>query len=117
MKLTLQLRLLPDAVQRKTLLASMERVNQAATFAAHCGFDAHVFSQAFVTLFRYGVFTEVRIGGFCGSISPVEEEFELPNEVRLPEYQDPPDADEEKQPEPTRAKVIDIGTRQPVKNE
>lgn len=45
MKLTLQLRILPDSEQRKALLATMERANQAATFAAKCGFDAGVFSQ------------------------------------------------------------------------
>ena len=44
-KLTLQLQLLPDHEQRKRLLETMERVNQAATFAAHTGFDAGVFSQ------------------------------------------------------------------------
>jgi IS605 OrfB family transposase len=45
MKLTLQLRLLPTPDQRATLLATMERFNQAATFAAKAGFEAGVFSQ------------------------------------------------------------------------
>lgn len=40
MKLTLQLRLVPDAEQAKRLLVTMERVNDAATFAARIGFDA-----------------------------------------------------------------------------
>jgi putative transposase len=44
-KLTIQLQLLPDAEQRSRLLATMERVNEAATFAARRGFEAGVFSQ------------------------------------------------------------------------
>jgi putative transposase len=44
-KLTLQLRILPDTEQSARLLATMERVNEAATFAARLGFDASVFSQ------------------------------------------------------------------------
>jgi hypothetical protein len=44
-KLTLQLRVLPDTAQAARLLQTMERVNEAATFAAQCGFDAGVFSQ------------------------------------------------------------------------
>ena len=39
------MRLVPDAEQAKRLLATMERVNQAATFAAGIGFNASVFSQ------------------------------------------------------------------------
>src|SRR5690242_2052546 len=45
MKLTLQLQLLPDAEQKSVLLATMERFNAAATFAAAVGFKAGVFSQ------------------------------------------------------------------------
>jgi IS605 OrfB family transposase len=44
-KLTLQLQVLPDAEQRQKLLATMERVNQAANFAAQVGFADQVFSQ------------------------------------------------------------------------
>lgn len=45
MRLTLQIRLLPDATQRTVLLETMERSNAAATFAARVGFDAGVSSQ------------------------------------------------------------------------
>lgn len=45
MKLTLQLQLLPDDVQKADLLATMERFNQAATYAAEQGFAAGVFGQ------------------------------------------------------------------------
>lgn len=45
MKLTLQLRLLPDSAQRSLLLATMERFNAAATHAARVGFEAKVYSQ------------------------------------------------------------------------
>jgi IS605 OrfB family transposase len=45
MKLTLQLQLLPDAGQKATLLETMERFNEAASFAAKVGFEAGVFSQ------------------------------------------------------------------------
>src|SRR6516164_4577939 len=45
MKLTLQMRLLPAPDQKATLLATMERFNQAASFAAKVGFEAGVFSQ------------------------------------------------------------------------
>lgn len=53
MKLTLQLQLLPDADQRIRLLETMERVNQAATFAARCGFEAGVFSQPSIHKLAY----------------------------------------------------------------
>ena len=53
MKLTLQLQLLPDAEQTKRLLATMERYNEAATFAARCGFDASVFSQPSIHKLAY----------------------------------------------------------------
>jgi IS605 OrfB family transposase len=52
-KLTLQLRLLPDAEQSARLLATMERVNEAATFASRCGFDAGVFSQPSIHKLAY----------------------------------------------------------------
>jgi putative transposase len=45
MKLTLQIQVLPDAEQTETLLATMERFNAAANFAAEVGFEAGVFSQ------------------------------------------------------------------------
>ena len=45
MKLTLQLKLLPDVKQTSALLDTMKRFNEAASFAAQVGFDAKVFSQ------------------------------------------------------------------------
>ena len=45
MKLTIQLRLLPDDGQKALLIATMERFNAAASFAAKAGFEAGVFSQ------------------------------------------------------------------------
>ncbi|HEX8201398.1 MAG TPA: RNA-guided endonuclease TnpB family protein [Isosphaeraceae bacterium] len=45
MKVTLQLQLLPTADQKATVLATMERFNAAASFAAKVGFDAGVYSQ------------------------------------------------------------------------
>jgi predicted transposase len=45
MKLTLQLQLLPSPAQKAGLLATMERFNEAATFAAGRGFAAKVFGQ------------------------------------------------------------------------
>ena len=45
MKLTLQLQLLPTAEQAALLLTTMERCNEAASFAARVGFEAKVFSQ------------------------------------------------------------------------
>ena len=53
MKLTLQLRLLPNAEQSARLLSTMERVNEAATFAARCGFDSGVFSQPSIHALAY----------------------------------------------------------------
>lgn len=52
-KLTLQLQLLPDAEQSARLIATMERYNEAATFAARCGFDAKVFSQPSIHKLAY----------------------------------------------------------------
>src|SRR3954447_23220901 len=45
MKLTLQIQVLPDADQRAVLLSTMERFNEAATFAAKVAFEAGVRSQ------------------------------------------------------------------------
>ncbi len=53
MKLTLQVQVLPDAGQSGRLLATMERVNKAATFAARRGFDAGVFSQPSIHKLAY----------------------------------------------------------------
>ncbi len=53
MKLTLQLRLVPDAGQCTRLLATIERANEAATFAARKGFDAKVFSQPSIHKLAY----------------------------------------------------------------
>ena len=53
MKLTLQIQLPPDAEQRRRLLETMERSNQAATFAARCGFDAKVFSRPSIHKLAY----------------------------------------------------------------
>ena len=53
MKLTLQLQVVPDAAQTARLLETMERVNDAASFAARCGFDAGVFSQPSIHKLAY----------------------------------------------------------------
>lgn len=45
MKLTLQLKLLPDADQKAALQATMRAFNAGATFAARTGFEAKVFSK------------------------------------------------------------------------
>jgi len=45
MKLTLQLQLLPTADQEGDLLATMERFNEAASYAARVGFEARVYGQ------------------------------------------------------------------------
>jgi putative transposase len=52
-KLTLQLQVLPDTQQRRKLLETMERFNDAATFAAKCGFNAKVFSQPSIHKLAY----------------------------------------------------------------
>ncbi len=57
MKLTLQLQLLPTRDQKADLLATMERFNEAATFAAQVGFEAKVFGQ--VTLHKLAYY-EIR---------------------------------------------------------
>jgi IS605 OrfB family transposase len=45
MKLTIQLQLLPAADQKAQLLETMERFNEAATFAARVGFEHKVYGQ------------------------------------------------------------------------
>jgi putative transposase len=45
MRLTLQMKLLPDDEQKPVLLSTMERFNEAASFAAKVGFEAGVSSQ------------------------------------------------------------------------
>jgi IS605 OrfB family transposase len=57
MKLTLQLRLIPTADTVSDLLATMERFNEAASFAARVGFEAGVFSQPAIHKLAY---TEIR---------------------------------------------------------
>jgi putative transposase len=57
MNLTLRLRLMPDEAQRATLLATMERFNEAATFAAKAGFEAGVFTQVSI---HKRVYREIR---------------------------------------------------------
>ena len=52
-KLTLQLQLIPDADQRRRLLETMSRSNEAATFAARSGFEAGVFSQPSIHKLAY----------------------------------------------------------------
>jgi IS605 OrfB family transposase len=53
MKLTIQLQLLPTPEQAALLLDTMERVNEAATFAARQGFEAGVFSQPSIHKLAY----------------------------------------------------------------
>jgi IS605 OrfB family transposase len=53
MKLTLQLQLLPTPDQKTTLLATVERFNEAATFAARLAFDHGVFSQPSIHKLAY----------------------------------------------------------------
>ncbi len=58
MKLTLQLQLLPDAAQKADLLATMERFNEAASFAAAQGFAARVFGQVSIHQLCYRAIRE-----------------------------------------------------------
>jgi IS605 OrfB family transposase len=53
MNLTLRLRLLPSAEQKRKLLAVLERFNQAANFAAKVGFEHQVFSQPSIHKLAY----------------------------------------------------------------
>ena len=57
MRLTLQVRLLPDSAQRHLLLTTMERFNAAATHAARVGFEARVYSQPSI---HYRCYRELR---------------------------------------------------------
>src|SRR4051812_18157726 len=45
MKLVIQLHLFPTPEQKADLLATMERFNAAATYAAEVGFEAEVYGQ------------------------------------------------------------------------
>jgi putative transposase len=58
MKLTLQMKVLPDADQSPVLLATMERFNEAATFSARAGFEAGVFSQPSIHKLAYAAIRE-----------------------------------------------------------
>jgi IS605 OrfB family transposase len=53
MKLTLQMQVIPTADQKDVLLATMERFNEAASFAAKVGFEAGVFSQPSIHKLAY----------------------------------------------------------------
>src|SRR5262249_29455202 len=53
MKLTLQLQLLPTSDQKADLLATMERFNEAATFAAKVGFENKVYGQVSIHHLAY----------------------------------------------------------------
>jgi putative transposase len=53
MKLTIQLQVLPDAEQSAVLSTTMERFNEAATFAARVGFEAGVFAQPSIHKLAY----------------------------------------------------------------
>jgi IS605 OrfB family transposase len=53
MKLTIQMQLLPTAEQAALLRTTMERFNEAATFAAQLGFAAGVFSQPSIHKLAY----------------------------------------------------------------
>ncbi len=58
MKLTIQLQLLPSQEQAALLLTTMQRFNEAATFAARLAFDAGVFSQPSVHRLAYRAIRE-----------------------------------------------------------
>jgi putative transposase len=53
MNLTLRIRLMPTDDQRDLLLSTMERFNQAASFAAKAGFEAKVHSQPSIHKLAY----------------------------------------------------------------
>jgi putative transposase len=53
MKLTLRVRLMPTDDQPDLLLKTMERFNEAATFAAKAGFEARVYSQPSIHQLAY----------------------------------------------------------------
>lgn len=52
-KLTIQLQILPDLEQTGRLLCTMQRFNEAATFAARKGFDAQLFSAPSIQKLAY----------------------------------------------------------------
>jgi putative transposase len=58
MKLTLRIRLMPTDEQRDLLLTTMERFNEAATFAAKVGFDAKVYSPPSIHKLAYAEIRE-----------------------------------------------------------
>ncbi len=58
MKLTIQLQLLPTTSQKSELLTTMERFNEAATFAAKVGFEAGVFGQVKIHHLAYHAIRE-----------------------------------------------------------
>jgi IS605 OrfB family transposase len=58
MKLMLQLQLIPSPEERDVLFSTMERFNDAATFAARAGFDASVFSQPSIHKLAYAEIRE-----------------------------------------------------------
>lgn len=58
MKLTLQLKLMPTPEQADVLRTTMERFNEAATFAARIGFEAGVFSQPSIHKRAYAAIRE-----------------------------------------------------------
>ena len=53
MKLTLRLQILPTVDEKTALLATMERFNTAASFAAKVGFEAKVFNQPGIHALAY----------------------------------------------------------------
>ncbi len=53
MKLTIQMQLLPTPAQTALLRTTMERFNEAASFAAKMGFDARVYSQPSIHRLAY----------------------------------------------------------------
>src|ERR1700733_804793 len=53
MKLTIQLQLLPTSSQKNDLLATMERFNEAASYAAKVGFEAGVYGQVSIHKLAY----------------------------------------------------------------
>lgn len=58
MKLTMQLKLLTSDEQKKTLLATMAKFNEAASFAAEAGFKAKVFGQVSIHHLAYKAIRE-----------------------------------------------------------
>ena len=72
MKITLQIQLLPDPEQKADLLGTMERFNEAATFAAKVGFEAGVYGQVTIHKLayhdireRFGLSAQLGFFAFC----------------------------------------------------